>query len=84
MPIWLTDPHKKEPPAHGAMQKYELFAWWPVACDDGYTRWLQKILITEKWHQWRNPAVNGETGAWEIVSTGAAAIKERYTDHPGH
>lgn len=28
------------------------FAWWPKRCDDGYTRWLERVKILEKYTAW--------------------------------
>ncbi len=36
-----------------------IFALWPRICEDGYTRWLERVLVSERY-------VRGEEGAnWE-------------------
>jgi hypothetical protein len=44
---WLTPAQ----PKHGDKRRQKKFAWFPIKCDDGTTRWLETIYIEETWFQ---------------------------------
>lgn len=31
-----------------ATRTISVFAWWPIACDDGYTYWLCRVVIIKR------------------------------------
>jgi hypothetical protein len=38
-------------PEEGDTRRRKKFAWFPIQCDDGTTRWLETITIEERWFQ---------------------------------
>jgi hypothetical protein len=44
---WLTPAQ----PKHGDKRFRKVFAWFPIKCDDGTTRWLETLYVEETWFQ---------------------------------
>lgn len=42
---WKT----RELPKSGQTRERLKFAWWPIDCEDGKTRWLRKVRVVEQY-----------------------------------
>jgi hypothetical protein len=54
-------------PAEGAIRERVKFAWYPVPCDDGVTRWLERVIVREQF-QYQGDPFNGSWYAWMRIS----------------
>lgn len=36
-------------PQHNEIRLVTRFAWWPVRCDDGFTRWLEFVDLQQRY-----------------------------------
>lgn len=56
-------------PRSGETRERMVFAWRPIECDDGFTRWLEPVRITEKYTQ---NILHGYY--WRITSARSAGV----------
>jgi hypothetical protein len=45
----------------GDMRERIIFAWLPIPCEDGHTRWMTRVRVVEKWGRW---GYDPETSHW--------------------
>jgi hypothetical protein len=50
----------------GDTRERVIFAWFPIECEDGKTRWLTKIRVVEKCHWYGGDMLEPPTLGWQI------------------
>lgn len=67
--IWRTN---KE----GDRRERIIFAWLPKECEDGKTRWLEKVRVVEEWGTWGFDPETMHIG-WNVLKTYQAEYEPR-------
>lgn len=83
---WKTPPKPLEPwedgkERDGETREYYFFAFYPVACEDGTTRWFETVLVHEKWGKIYSGIRGAYTWGWKDT-TFRALEKNKHEKSP--